>query len=329
MAGFTQIIGQEHIKAHLQGAIETRMMSHAYILQGEAGSGKSMIADTFAMTLVCESGEIEPCMTCHSCKQAASGNHPDIRHLIPERPDLIKVDEIREQIVNDVGIKPYSAPYKVYIIPGADNMNAAAQNALLKTLEEPPSYVVILLLCRNAEILLETIRSRCVMLNVRPLKDEQVKQYLMKNLQVPDYQAASCAAFAGGSIGRAAMLLENDDFEELRQEVSDLMKNIKSMDIAQIAKETKKIAALSIGLTEFLDYLVLWYRDVLLYKATGSIEKLLHPEDRQLIMSMAKESSFEGIEKILTMTEDTKKRFNANVNTETTLELLLLSIKEN
>ncbi|MCR5267289.1 MAG: DNA polymerase III subunit delta' [Lachnospiraceae bacterium] len=329
MIGFSKIVGQEHIKEHLQGAIQSRMVSHAYILQGEAGTGKKLIADTFAMTLQCEQGDTEPCMVCHSCKQAASNNHPDIRRLIPEREDLIKVDEIRRQIVNDVGIKPYSGPYKVYIVPNADTMNVMAQNALLKTLEEPPSYVVILLLCRNASLLLETIQSRCIRLDIRPLKDELVKEYLMQNVHIPDYQASICAAFAKGSIGRAMSLLKNDDFEAIREETAGLFKDLPNMDIAQMADESKKIANFSAGVIEFLDYLSLWYRDILMYKATRKYENLLHLEDRHMIAATAERCSYEGIKQILSLIESTKDRINANVNPEMALELLLLAMKEN
>ena len=329
MAGFSEIVGQEHIKEHLQEAILSRMISHAYILQGEQGSGKSMIADAFAMTLLCEAGEAEPCMTCHSCKQAASGNHPDIRHLIPEKPNVIKVDEIRRQIVNDVGIKPYSSDYKIYIIPDAERMNAAAQNALLKTLEEPPAYVVILLLCCNETMLLETIRSRCVTLSLYPLQDSQVQDYLMKKAQIPDYQARTCAAFARGSIGRAMALLNNDEFEELSREAVFVIKNIKRMDAAEIGEEIKKITKLQTDIREFLDYLFLWYKDVAFCKAAGNTNGLLHLEETYTIMQMAKESSFEGINKILSTIEHAKKRLDANVNAEHTLELLLFTMKEN
>ncbi len=329
MAGFSEIIGQEHIKEHLQEAILSGMLSHAYILNGEKGCGKSMIANAFAMTLLCENGGAEPCMTCHSCKQVLSDNHPDIKRLITEKPNLIRVDEIRQQIVNDVAIKPYNGDHKIYIIPDAENMNPAAQNALLKTLEEPPAYVVILLLCNNADMLLETIRSRCVILNVRPLKDEQVLDYLMQTKQVPDYQARACAAFARGSIGRAMMLLQNEEFEEFEQEIVFVLKNIKTMDIAQINQEAKKLTQFSIGLQDVLDFLFLWFKDVALYKASRSTDMLLHRDEERLIQSMAKESSFEGIERILEMIKATGRRLNANVNTETTLELLLLTIKEN
>ena len=268
-------------------------------------------------------------MNCHSCKQVISDNHPDIKRLITEKPNLIRVDEIRQQVVNDVGIKPYNGDHKIYIIPNAENMNPAAQNALLKTLEEPPAYVVIFLLCNNADMLLETIRSRCVMLNVRPLKDEMVRDYLMQKMQVPDYKAGSCAAFARGSIGRAMMLLKNDEFEEFEQEIVFVLKNIKTMDIAQINQEVKKLSQFSIGLPDVLDFLFLWFKDVALYKAGRSEDMILHRDEMRLVESMAKESSFEGIEKILQMIKTTGRRLNANVNPETTLELLLLAIKEN
>ena len=165
---FQDIIGQEQITGHLQNAIRMGKVSHAYIIQGEAGSGKKMLADIFATTLQCEEGGIEPCGRCQSCKQAISGNHPDIRHVIHEKA-TIGVDDIRLQLNNDIMVKPYSRPYKVYIIDEAEKMTEQAQNAMLKTIEEPPEYAVILLLTVNAKLLLPTILSRCILLNVRPV----------------------------------------------------------------------------------------------------------------------------------------------------------------
>ncbi len=329
MLHFSEIIGQEHIKEHLQGAIASGMLNHAYIIEGDKGSGKKSLAGLFAMTLFCEQQGAEPCGTCHSCKQAISGNHPDIRILVPEKEDLIRVKEIREQLINDVSIKPYSSEYKIYIIPEAERMNMAAQNALLKTLEEPPPYAVILLLCDNASLLLETIRSRCVILNIRPLKDEQIKEYLMKNRQVPDYQAKICAAFARGSIGRALTILQDERFESMRDETVRLLKQIKTMDYAEIGKACKTILEQTASIPEFLDFLFLWYRDVLLYRSSHRTDKLLFFEERKTIMALAEESSYEGIETILQTIGKTRERLKANVNANTTLELLLLTIKEN
>lgn len=189
MAGFRDIVGQEQIKEHLQNALESGKISHAYIINGEKSSGKEFIAKVFAMTLQCEAGGTEPCQECHSCKQALSANQPDIIRVTHEKPNTISVDDIRVQINNDVAIKPYSSRYKVYIVNEAEKMTQQAQNALLKTLEEPPEYAVILLLTANVNSLLPTILSRCVVLNMKPVSDTQVKKYLMEQLQIPDYKA--------------------------------------------------------------------------------------------------------------------------------------------
>ncbi|MBO4902810.1 MAG: DNA polymerase III subunit delta' [Lachnospiraceae bacterium] len=329
MLRFSQIIGQEHIKEHLQGALASGMINHAYILQGDEGFGKSTIAETFAMGLMCEQSDVEPCMTCHACKQAMSRNHPDIIYLVPEKPGVIKVDEIRRQIINDICIKPYSAPYKVYIIPNAEEMNTQAQNALLKTLEEPPAYAVILLLSRNANMLLDTIRSRCVLLNLKPLKDEQVQAYLTQHLELPEYQAKICSAFARGSIGRALSLQKDEDFEKLREKTTDVLKNIKRMSISAISMESRALADQKFDQNGFLEYLYLWYRDVLLCKTNKGFDGLLFLGDRNMIAARAEDSTYEGIRTILEMIGKTKDRLASNVNKEMTMELLLWALKEN
>ena len=119
------------ILKYISSAVENNRVSHAYILNGERGSGKKMLANLFATTLLCESGNSEPCGKCHSCRQAESGNHPDIIRVTHEKPNSISVDDIRTQVNNTVDIKPYQGPYKVYIIPQADLMTPQAQNAIL------------------------------------------------------------------------------------------------------------------------------------------------------------------------------------------------------
>ena len=200
--GFEEILGNEMVKDHFKKAIQNHKISHAYILTGEAGMGRKSIANAFAMTLLCEKGGSEPCMICHSCKQVMSGNHPDLIYVTHEKPGSIGVDDVREQINDTIMIRPYSSYYKIYIVDEAEKMTVQAQNALLKTIEEPPSYAVILLLTENANSLLPTICSRCVMLKLRNIKDQLVKRYLMEQLQVPDYKADVCTAFAQGNIGK-------------------------------------------------------------------------------------------------------------------------------
>ena len=203
MAKFTDIVGQEQLKEHLQNAIATNKVSHAYIINGERSAGKEFIARVFSMTLQCEKQETEPCGECHSCKQALGNNQPDIIYISHEKPNTIGVEDIRSQVNADIGIKPYSSPRKIYIINEGEKMTPQAQNALLKTLEEPPEYAVILILTMNVDALLPTVLSRCVVLNMKPVPDVLVKKYLMEQLAVPDYKANICVAFARGNIGKA------------------------------------------------------------------------------------------------------------------------------
>lgn len=329
MSGFKDVVGHRDIIQYIQDAVEQGKVSHAYILNGQRGSGKKMLARLFAMTLQCESGKSEPCGECHSCKQANSGNHPDIITVRHEKPASISVDDIRQQVNGDIMIKPYSSPYKVYIIPEADLLTVQAQNALLKTIEEPPEYAVIFLLTENADSLLPTIRSRCVMLKLRNIRDTLVKKYLMEQVQIPDYQADLCAAFAQGNIGRALMLARSEHFNEIKEEAVQLLKYIDEMELHEIVSAIKEINKYKLEVTDYLDIITIWYRDILLYKATKDVGSLVFSDHLKFIKEKALKSSYEGLEKILNSIEKAKVRLKANVNFDLVMELLLLTIKEN
>lgn len=329
MATFKDIIGQEQLKEHLQNAISMNKVSHAYIINGERSSGKEFVAKIFAMTLQCEKQGTEPCGECHSCKQAMSQNHPDIIFVSHEKPNTIGVEDIRNQINNDIVIKPYSGPRKIYIMNEGEKMTVQAQNALLKTLEEPPGHAVILILTANVDAFLPTILSRCVVLNMKPVADELVKKYLMSELHVPDYKANICVAFARGNIGKAKLLASSEEFEKVKEEAITLVKYINDMETNEIVKAIKKISEYKLDVNDYLDILSVWYRDVLLYKATRDINSLIFRDELQQITRVADRSTYEGIENIVNALEQAKRRLQANVNFDLTMELLLLTIQEN
>lgn len=329
MAGFQDIVGQEQLKAHLQGALETQKVSHAYIINGEKSSGKEFIARIFATALQCEQGDIEPCGQCHSCRQALSGNQPDIIYVSHEKPNTISVDDIRTQVNNDVAIKPYSSRYKVYIINEAEKMTPQAQNAILKTLEEPPEYAVILLLVSNVNTLLPTILSRCVLLNMKPVRDALVKKYLMEEMQVPDYKADVCVAFARGNVGKAKALASSEEFENVKSEALALLKYLQEMEIPEIVTAVKKAGEYKLEVNDYLDIRAIWYRDVLLFKATADVNHLVFREEIQTIRKVAGRSSYEGIENVIRSLDKAKRRLDANVNFDLAMELLFLEMKEN
>ena len=329
MSSFKDVVGHKNIIKYISSAVQADAVSHAYILNGERGSGKRLLANLFAMSLQCQNRaeDGEACGKCQSCKQAQSGNQPDIIKVTHEKPNTISVDDIRTQINNDIVIKPYSSKYKIYIIPEADLMSAQAQNALLKTIEEPPEYAVIMLLTENAEALLPTIRSRCVMMKLRNIKDQLVKKYLMEQMEIPDYKADVCVAFAQGNMGKAIMLATSEYFNEIKEEVVHLLRNIDEMNVSELMDAVKKCMTYKMEINDYLDMIAIWYRDVLIYKATKNVDRVVFSDQLRYIKARASKSSYEGIENILDAIEKAKARLKANVNFELTMELLLLTIR--
>ena len=276
MGSFKDVVGHRDVIQYLQNAVAENRVSQAYIVNGERGTGKKMLAKLFAMALLCEEHGPEPCNKCHSCVQAESNNHPDIIWVTHEKPGSIGVDDVRTQINNTVAIKPYQGPYKVYIIPEAD-----------------------------------------------------IKKYLMERMEVPDYKAEVCAAFAQGNLGKAIKLAGSEHFNELKDEVLNLMRHINEMDISELVEAVKRCTLYKVEINDYLDLIMVWYRDVLLYKATREIDKVVFKDQIDCMREQARRSSYEGIETILDSLDKAKARLKANVNFDLVMELLFLTIKEN
>lgn len=334
MTKFTDILGNEQIKTHFQTAYESGNVSHAYIIDGPDGSGKRLFAESFAALLQCE-GPIsnEPCGQCHNCKQMEAVSHPDVIHVTHEKPATISVDDVRNQINADIATKPYQSRYKIYIVDEAEKMNEQAQNALLKTIEEPPEYGIIILLTTNANGFLPTILSRCIRLQLKPVAKDEIVKFLMKNHAVVDYKATEAACFAMGSVGKAVRLATSSHFSETRDHAVGIMKRISDIDITEAVAAVKKIADFKkeyqIDVYDYLDIMIMWYRDVLMYKATMDATDLIFKEEVYDIIRKADKSSYNGLQICIEELEKAKIRLDRNVNFDLTIELLLLKLKEN
>lgn len=329
MPGFNKIIGHEQIQEHFRNAARTGNVSHAYILSGEAGMGRKSLANAFALNLLCEKGLPDPCMQCHACKQVLTGGHPDLIYVTHEKPASIGVDDIREQINDTILIRPYSSYYKIYIVDEAEKMTVQAQNALLKTIEEPPSYAVILLLTTNQDVFLPTILSRCVQLKLKPLKDVVVKEYLIQSLGVEEGQAEIFAAFARGNLGKAIHLAGSEDFKLMYGELLHMLKHLKEADISELLEYIHKFKEDGLDINGCLDFMQMWYRDVLMYKTTKDMTLLIFKDEYSSIRSMGTVSGYDGLERILEAIDKARVRLKANVNMELVMELMLLTMKEN
>ena len=244
-----------------------------------------------------------------------------------EKPASIGVDDIREQINDTIMIRPYSSYYKIYIVDEAEKMTVQAQNALLKTIEEPPSYAVILLITTNQEAFLPTILSRCIQLKLKPLKDFTVKSYLTEHLHVPDKEAEICAAFARGNLGKAIHLSSSDEFKELYQKVMSVIKSVGDMDITMLLDCIREIKDQKFEMNDMLDLMQLWFRDVLMFKVTKDMNLLIFRDEYKAINEMGQKYDYAGLEEILNAVDLARTRLEANVNMELAMELLLLTIK--
>ena len=325
MPYFNEILGQESVKAYLNKSLQRRHFSHAYIISGEKGMGKRMLASAFAQALLCDVGGVHPCGRCHSCIQFDTGNHPDVAWVTHEKAS-IGVDEIRSQLVEPMLIKPYHSKYKVYIVDDAELLTVQAQNALLKTIEEPPEYGVILLLSANPDSFLQTIRSRCTLLKMTPLPDEVIRQYLVGKGVTAD-QAESCAAFARGNLGKAIALSESESFAQMRERLIGMLAKVRRMELSEMMEFIKQLKEDGFDDAQTLDFCELWYRDILYQKSTGKSDRLIFCAERNVIESLAAEESYGKLQQVLEAIDQAKTRLAANVNFETTMELVMLQMK--
>ena len=203
-----------------------------------------------------------------------------------------------------------------------------AQNALLKTIEEPPEYAVIMLLTSNVDALLPTIQSRCVRLDLKVVDDNLVKKYLMERLHVPDYQAEIDASFAQGSIGKAQEAATSEEFSKMTENALKILKYVNTMQTYELTDVLRALSDEKQHISDYLDIFQFWFRDVLMFKATREIDNLVFKQEINYIKEQASQRSYENLEKILEALEKTKVRLRANVNFELALELLFLTIRE-
>lgn len=292
---FENILGNEKNKKILEKAINLKKMSHSYIFWGTEGIGKKIIAKEFAKQILCL-GDNKPDCKCKSCIEFDSENNPDFQ-LINSENDKIKIEQIRE-MQRKIAEKPIISHHKVYIIDNADKMTPEAQNCLLKTLEEPPEYIVIILICSNENNLLSTIKSRCTRLHFDKIENSEILDYINKN--EPDKNIShNIIEFAQGSIGKALKLSEN---LEMYENIEKLIEQMKSKDLIDIMKSAEQ-----------------------LYKSKEEIDFILEFINVILLKFGKQEHKYV---KCIDIVENTKKRIKANSNYDMCIDNLIFNIWE-
>lgn len=293
---FDTIIGNKEIKINLEKSIKNGNLSHSYLFLGREGIGKKKIAREFAKSILCLGDKEKEGTECKSCLEFDTDNHPDFSIIQPEGNSL-KIDQIRK-LQTRVSEKPIISAKKVYLIDDSDKMTTEAQNALLKTLEEPPEFVIIILIGSNESAFLTTIRSRCMILHFQPIPDEEIKNFLAKQYQMENI-SNTWLKTCQGSIGKA---IELNGKIEIYQKVEEFVQHIAQANLLELWKKAEFLKEDKDQIGGLLDYM------------------------NVLFLSLAKEDYryTKGIEII----ENTKKRLKSNGNYDMSIDNLILQMKE-
>lgn len=320
---YSQIIGHEKIIESLNKSIEDGNINHSYLFEGDEGLGKKMMAISFAKTLLCKEQKKEPCNICSSCVKFDRGNHPDFKTIKPEK-GVIKKGDV-EALIKSVATAPFESKKKVFIIDDCHNMNREAMNSLLKTLEEPPEYIIIILITSNANNLLPTILSRLINIKFYPIKTKKIVKFLMANYNKMENEAEFIANFTKGSIGKAIMLSSSEEFFQKRNEIINLIDNlllgdkIKALTSIDFFNDNKE------DIDEVLDIILFWFRDLLIYKSIGD-NNLIINKDKIEFLSKESFMDFNKINDIIDRVQLTKEDLKRNINFQLSIETMLLNI---
>lgn len=325
MYTFEEIRGNTPLVEQLRRSAASGRSSHAYLFLGGAGAGKRLIANTFAKALQCE-GEKRPCDSCKSCHAFNHGNHPDVIYFQPlKNGKTYTIEDVREQLLETVDLKPFQYEKKIYIIEKADTLNIQSQNALLKTLEEPPAHAVFLLLAERAEAFLPTILSRVVVMKIRPLSAETIADYLMQAGHLAE-ESHILSAYAQGRIGQALELVEDEGFREMRQDILGKLEVLPSMSEGDAYLLAKDLEGYKNDL-RFLDIMELWYRDLLTAKSLREEGYLIQRDKEDAIFRAAKEPAALLAKKAAAV-RTARMRLAQNANFRLTMEVMLMDLKE-
>lgn len=324
MYKLNQIIGHRQIIQTLKNSVQRDQVGHAYLFMGAPGVGKQTVAQSFARVLLCENPEDgDVCGQCRSCRQTEGDNHPDM-HLLQPAGSTIKIEQVRE-LQKQVQFKPYQARRQVFVVEKAEAMTVEAANCFLKTLEEPASQTVFLLLSDQPYALLPTILSRCQQFQFRPLSNQEVAAGLVSICAMDKDSSLKLAPMAGGSLGRGVRLANGTDNWPGRSKALEVVQRLPQMNKSYALALAEELAADRTEAAEILEIILLWFRDLLVYHYTANKDLLINQD----MVDKIAEKSWYGPSELTAILEEIKQareKILANANTKITLEVLMLKI---
>ncbi|MEG0181177.1 MAG: DNA polymerase III subunit delta' C-terminal domain-containing protein [Terrisporobacter sp.] len=306
---FENIKGQEFAKKYMINSIKKGSINHAYMFEGIEGIGKETFADELVKILL---------------DAKYLDNTPDCIRVKPDG-NSIKIAQIRN-LQSDIVIKPHKK-YKIYIIDKSEKMTVEAQNALLKTLEEPPEYAIIILIANNKESLLPTIRSRCEIVKFTPIPFVEIKQYLI-NQGIDENRANLLVSFSRGSMKKALELAQSNDFYEMKENVQGYIETLMGKNMVNILDIPSKMESYKGDVIVVLDIMINYFRDMMISKENVDKSMIINADKIVFIQNMSKKITYSQVSKIIDIIEDTKIKIKGNCNFNVSIQVMSLNIYE-
>jgi len=318
------VIGHEGAKELLRRAVARGRLAQAYLFSGPAGIGKGALALRFAQMLLCQGAGDAPCLQCPPCRKVERGIHPDLR-LIEAEGKVISIDQIREEIQQEVALKPYEAQYKIYIISNFQRATLAAANCLLKTLEEPPRHAVLILTTTEAAELPPTIVSRCQVVRLRPPTVPEIAAGLEHYCQVENSQAKLLARLCGGRTCWALAAAHEPQLLEERRARLEKLREMSKAGLTERLKYAQELSSSHSALREVLGLWQTWWRDLLLLSQENG-DAIVNIDWKEQLEELARGCGRNEIVTYLGAIQRTARLLNGNVNARLALEVLLLEL---
>lgn len=323
------VVGHEQAQALLGRAVASELVAHAYLFVGPDGIGKTTLALAFAALLECQRPDVaagEPCGVCSSCRRIAHGNHPDVTLVEAEEGKRqLGIDAVRENVIHLANLAPSSGRWRVFILPNVERMTPNTVNALLKTLEEPPERVVLLLTSAEPENLLPTLVSRCQIVPMRPLAAHVIADALTARWSVPAERARALAGLASGRLGWAVRAHDDPDLASARAEHLS-----KLIACTYGGRDERLAAAARLGTDaeaarSAIELWMLWWRDVVL-AAHGATHLLSDGTARDEAVAQGRALGPEQAERFLRALIEAQAALDQNANPRLTLDVLMLDL---